>query len=241
MLLAVGGEASSILLQSKALEKVGMTTLFIPEAEFTTWLTSSPRLDEVTGILVAAAVCQRVPPSFITRYTRAPLIALLEAQSLETTLSLFGSGVDDVVRSPVNPRELMARFDVVRRRERCSSRPVSRGAIRVFVDGRDPQLNGASISLPRRERMILEYLASQTGRYVTKSQLFRAAYGMFENEVSENTVESHVSKLRKKLKERLGYDPIDSRRHEGYCLSEPTPPSTTSGEVAAERYAELTA
>jgi CheY-like chemotaxis protein/biotin operon repressor len=239
MLLAVGGDASSILLQSKALEKLGMNVLFVAEAEFRTWLASSPRVTEVTGILIAAAACQRTPPSLIADHTRAPLIALLEAQSLETTLSLFGAGVDDVVRSPVNPRELMARFDVVRRRERTASRPVSRGAIRVFVDGRDPQLNGSSINLPRRERMILEYLASQTGRYVTKSQLFRAAYGMFESEVSENTVESHVSKLRKKLKERLGYDPIDSRRHEGYCLSEPAP--TPASEAPIERYAELTA
>lgn len=239
MLLAVGGDASSILLQSKTLEKLGMTVLFVPEAELESWLASNQRLEEVTGILIAAATCHRVPPSFIARHTRAPLIALLEAQSLETTLSLFGSGVDDVVRGPVNPRELMARFDVVRRRERSSARPVSRGAIRVFVDGRDPQLNGSSISLPRRERMILEYLASQTGRYVTKSQLFRAAYGMFESEVSENTVESHVSKLRKKLKERLGYDPIDSRRHEGYCLFEPSAPP--AGDCALERYAELTA
>lgn len=239
MLLAVGGDASSILLQSKALEKLGMSVLFVHEAEFRAWLASNQRMEDVTGILIAAAACQRIPPSFISDHTRAPLIALLEAQSLETTLSLFGSGVDDVVRSPVNPRELMARFDVVRRRERCSARPVSRGAIRVFVDGRDPQLNGSSISLPRRERMILEYLASQTGRYVTKSQLFRAAYGMFESEVSENTVESHVSKLRKKLKERLGYDPIDSRRHEGYCLSEPAVPP--ANESVIERYAELTA
>ena len=239
MLLAVGGEASSVLLQSKALEKMGMDVHFIPEAEFKAWLAMDRRVDDVTGILIAAAACQRMPPSYIGRHTRAPLIAVLEAQSLETTLSLFAAGVDDVVRSPVSPRELIARFDVVRRRERRTARPVARGAIRVFIDGRDPELNGSSISLPRRERMILEYLASQTGRYVTKSQLFRAAYGMFENEVSENTVESHVSKLRKKLKERLGYDPIDSRRHEGYCLSEPA--AAAQSEPTAERYAELTA
>jgi hypothetical protein len=31
-------------------------------------------------------------------------------------------------------------------------------------------------------------------------------------------VESHISKLRKKLKHRLGFDPIDSKRYLGYCL-----------------------
>ena len=37
-------------------------------------------------------------------------------------------------------------------------------------------------------------------------------------DVEENVVESHISKLRKKLRERLGYDPIDSKRFLGYRL-----------------------
>jgi two-component system, OmpR family, flagellar system response regulator FtcR len=36
--------------------------------------------------------------------------------------------------------------------------------------------------------------------------------------VEENVVESHVSKLRKKLRARLGYDPIDSQRFLGYMM-----------------------
>jgi DNA-binding response OmpR family regulator len=32
-------------------------------------------------------------------------------------------------------------------------------------------------------------------------------------------VESHISKLRKKLREQLGFDPIDSKRFLGYCIS----------------------
>ena len=36
--------------------------------------------------------------------------------------------------------------------------------------------------------------------------------------VEENVVESHISKLRKKLRERLGFDPIDSKRFLGYRL-----------------------
>ena len=34
-------------------------------------------------------------------------------------------------------------------------------------------------------------------------------------------VESHVSKLRKKLRAKLGYDPIESKRYLGYCLEDP--------------------
>jgi two-component system, OmpR family, flagellar system response regulator FtcR len=56
------------------------------------------------------------------------------------------------------------------------------------------------------------------GRRLTKSQIFNAVYGLFDDVVEENVVESHVSKLRKKLRARLGYDPIDSQRFLGYML-----------------------
>ncbi len=56
------------------------------------------------------------------------------------------------------------------------------------------------------------------GRRLAKSQIFNAVYGIFDEDVDENVVESHISKLRKKLKHRLGYDPIDSKRFLGYRL-----------------------
>jgi two-component system, OmpR family, flagellar system response regulator FtcR len=38
--------------------------------------------------------------------------------------------------------------------------------------------------------------------------------------VEENVVESHISKLRKKLRRHLGYDPINSVRYLDYRLDE---------------------
>ena len=56
------------------------------------------------------------------------------------------------------------------------------------------------------------------GRRVTKAQIFNSIYGIFDEDVEENVVESHVSKLRKKLRSHLSYDPIDSKRYLGYCI-----------------------
>jgi len=42
---------------------------------------------------------------------------------------------------------------------------------------------------------------------------------VFDAEVEENVVESHISKLRKKLKAKLGTDVIDSKRFLGYSLN----------------------
>ena len=41
-------------------------------------------------------------------------------------------------------------------------------------------------------------------------------YGVYSNGVEESVIEGHVSKLRKKLAERLGYDPIEAKRYMGY-------------------------
>ena len=75
--------------------------------------------------------------------------------------------------------------------------------------------------LPRRERRILEYLAANRMRRVSRSAIFNAVYGLFDDEVEESVVESHISKLRKKLRHALGYDPIDTKRFLGYQLVDP--------------------
>ena len=68
-------------------------------------------------------------------------------------------------------------------------------------------------------RTSLEYLAANRLRRVSRTQIFNAVYGLFDDEVEESVVESHISKLRKKLRLALGYDPIDTRRYLGYQLT----------------------
>lgn len=91
------------------------------------------------------------------------------------------------------------------------------GPIRVFSDGRDPEVGGEVFPLPRRERRILEYLIANRGRRVSKAQIFNAIYGIFDDDVEENVVESHISKLRRSCA-KLGYDPVDSKRFLGYSI-----------------------
>jgi len=109
------------------------------------------------------------------------------------------------------------------------------GELRVFFDGRDPQLKGVSLPLPRRERRILEYLVNNRGRRVSKAQIFNSIYGIFDEDVEENVVESHISKLRKKLRCQLGYDPINSVRYLGYRLDE----SISGADADGARQANL--
>ena len=127
-----------------------------------------------------------------------------------------------MVRRPVHVREILARAEAIRRRmnraEMRAAAPQQAERLVVHFDGRDPEIDGDSMMLPRRERHILEYLARNRGRWLTKSQIFAAVYGDLASDVEESVVEGHVSKLRKKLRMRLGRDPIDAKRMVGYSF-----------------------
>lgn len=192
---------------------------FCPE-DFREWVTTVAEIDlgAVEAFLLGDCRDRQTYPRMIRERSRAPVIALNETPSLEQTLDLFAAGVDDVVRKPIHVREILARVGAIKRRNEHEAESVAIGDLRVFFDGRDPELKGQVLALPRRERRILEYLVNNRGRRVSKAQIFNSIYGIFDENVEENVVESHISKLRKKLRRQLGYDPINSVRYLGYRL-----------------------
>ncbi len=218
-----------VVVDDRQLVKDGYTSLFgregVPSAsfdsvEFGEWVHTAADSDlaAVEAFLIGQGKQMMDLPRAIRDRSQAPVIAVSDTPSLESTLAFYDSGVDDVVRKPVHPREILARAAAIRRRLKAITTHIEIGPIRVFSDGRDPEIEDRTFALPRRERRILEYLVANRGRRVTKQQIFNAIYGIFDEDVEENVVESHISKLRKKLRKRLGFDPIDSKRFLGYLI-----------------------
>jgi DNA-binding response OmpR family regulator len=201
----------------------GIASTGFRPGQFRDWVASAVEGDvqAIEAFLIGECPEREEIPRLIRRRSQAPVIAMNDAPSLEQTLGLFSAGADDVVRKPVHVREILARVNAIRRRAEARQDCATVGGIQVFFNGSDPIVNGEVLSLPRRERRILEYLLVNRGRRLTKSQIFNAVYGLFDDEVEENVIESHISKLRKKLRARLGYDPIDSQRFLGYLLVAP--------------------
>ncbi len=205
---------------SSGFDREGVSTAGIDPLEFRDWISKASESDvqAVEAFLIGDCTGRELFPKLIRERSRAPVICLKERPSLDDTLGMFAAGVDDVLRKPVHVREILARVGAISRRAISDSPDVAIGDLKVYFDGRDPEVNGAPLPLPRRERRILECLVKNRGRRVSKAQIFNAVYGLFDEDVDENVVESHISKLRKKLKHRLGYDPIDSKRYLGYSL-----------------------
>jgi DNA-binding response OmpR family regulator len=201
-------------------DREGVTTTGIDPVEFGEWLqkASESDVEAVEAFLIGDCQGRDHFPKLIRERSKAPVLCLRERPSLDDTLGLFAAGVDDVVRKPVHVREILARVGAIARRSVNEAKDIAIGDLTVYFDGREVEVNGEALPLPRRERRILECLVKNRGRRLSKTQIFNAVYGIFDEDVDENVVESHISKLRKKLKHRLGYDPIDSKRFLGYCL-----------------------
>lgn len=198
----------------------GISAASFTPSDFDNWFhsTSGPDLAAVEAFILGDFAHRETVTRAIKTRSEAPAIALNESTGLEVTLKLFAAGVDDVVRKPVHAREIIARIGAIRRRATPVAKATDLGDLRVFNDGRDPEVGGRTLVLPRRERRILEYLAANRNRRVSRNQIFNAVYGLFDEEVEESVVESHISKLRKKLRTVLGYDPIDTKRYLGYQI-----------------------
>lgn len=220
MYVVVDERASVAESYVSAFSREGFASQGFSHIEFQDWIntTSEQDLGAVQSFVVGDVDGRTGYPDLIRSHSTAPIIALEDVKSLAQTLELFTAGIDDVVRKPVHVKEIIARADAVWRRLRSgdASSVADSGRLKVFFDGRDPQVDGEPLMLPRRERHILEYLVKNNKKRVTKTQIFNAIYGIFNDDVDESVVEGHMSKLRKKLRLKLGYDVIDAKRYLGY-------------------------
>ncbi len=204
-----------------SLDREGIPSAGFSSEDFKDWVETVARDDVLAINAFILGECESVLDiaSFIKRRSTAAVIAVKKEKTLATTLELFAKGVDDVVAAPCHVREMLARIEAISRRTRSERGQHSKGgSIYTFGDGRDPLVRGQPFQLPRRELRILEFLVANQSRRVTKAQIFNSVYGLFEHSIDENVVESHISKLRRRLRQSLGYDPIESKRHLGYRL-----------------------
>lgn len=188
--------------------------------EFEGWVSGAAEEDvrAIEAVIVGECSQSQGLVALLRRRSAAAIIAMKEERSLASTLELFASGFDDVITKPCHVREILARIEAITRRARIEAAGAAVDEIKVFRDGRDPLVRGEPLRLPRRELRILEFLVASRSRRVTKSQIFSSVYGLFDQEIDETVIESHISKLRRRLRSRLGYDPIESFRHLGYRL-----------------------
>lgn len=107
-------------------------------------------------------------------------------------------GADDYVCKPYSPREVVARVKVQLRRTHNKANPVSND-IKLNDDFLTISMGEVSIEMTFVEYNLLKKLHNNNGRIYNRDQLMDSIYND-GRVVSDRTIDSHIKKIRKKLK-----------------------------------------
>ena len=159
-----------------------------------------------------------------------PVIMLTAKGEEQDRVRGLREGADDYVVKPFSATELLARVEAVLRRspERPSS--VSRfsvGGRSVDLARREVHVEGQSVAkLTEREAQVLEYLACNAGRAISRDELLQRVWGLDPRGMQTRTVDMAVARLREALRDDSEEpEVITTVRGKGYMLAEAKPVS----------------
>jgi two-component system phosphate regulon response regulator PhoB len=172
-------------------------------------------LPKVSGV----EVCRQLRARPETR--RTPIL-MLTARGEETDkVRGLDTGADDYVVKPFAMSELTARIRALLRRTRPELVDERLEYADIVLDRASRRVTraGRSIHLGPTEFRLLDFLMQRPGRVFSRERLMDAVWGP-NTYVEMRTVDVHVGRLRKALREGGTFDPIRTVRSAGYSLDQ---------------------
>lgn len=143
-----------------------------------------------------------------------PVIILTALDQISDRIEGLNAGADDYLVKPFDLSELTARIGSVARRYSGNPNPIiTHGALEIDLASRSIYRAGKSVQLTAREWALFDALLARPGQLLSKTQLEDKLYA-HGTEIESNTIEVHISRLRKKL----GPEVIQTERGMGYRL-----------------------
>jgi DNA-binding response OmpR family regulator len=145
----------------------------------------------------------------LRRATDAPIVAILPTRDVDEAVRTFEAGADCCFPQPVSARVVGACIRSLWRTysrghpsgtDRLGSAPIAVGGLVIDSRTREALLDGRSLRLAPMEFDLLEYLAARAGTVVSKRELLEEVWHE-PYDVSDKTVNVHLSWLRRKLGE----------------------------------------
>jgi len=129
-----------------------------------------------------------------------PIIMLSAKTEIPHKIQSFAEGVDDYMVKPFSFQELSARVKNILKRSPYSIKADIYKIEDLTIDlkGQEVTRNGKKIYLTRKEFLILECLAKEPGKVISRGTIMEHAWNMNTDPFS-NTLETHMANLRRKI------------------------------------------
>lgn len=151
------------------------------------------------------------------RGNKTPVLILTALEDTQSRVKGLDLGADDYLAKPFELAELEARVRaLIRRGVSGGSAKISFGDLEFDTTSRQCTVNEVTLSLSAREVALLELLLLKATKVVSKAKILEHLCS-WDEEMSQNAVEVHVSRLRKKLNV-FGIE-IQTIRGLGYLLA----------------------
>jgi DNA-binding response OmpR family regulator len=143
--------------------------------------------------LTGAQVCQNLREQKI----QTPILILTGRQQIKDKISAFDAGADDYLTKPFDITELRARIRALLRRHSSFSHTTVLTVGDLYLDLTTYAVwrGEREIVLRRKEFQLLEYLARNKGRIVTRDMILDHLWNN-ETEIMANTIDVHIKHLR---------------------------------------------
>ena len=131
-----------------------------------------------------------------------PVLVLSAKTDIEGKVNLLRDGASDYITKPFDVREVLARIDLhlKNKTSKAPTNEITYNEITVNDESHKCFVNGNEILLTKHEFNLLKLLMMHPEKVYSKRELFELAWE--ENYVGEdNTVNVHISNIRKKIRE----------------------------------------
>lgn len=132
---------------------------------------------------------------------RCPVIFLTAQTDEDSVVRGFSEGANDYVRKPFSNKELLARVKHHLNEPVTQEQETRLGPIHIFVDQRKILVDGKSVALNRKEFEIFCYLTRNSKLVLSREKILAAVSPT--GDLSDRTIDSHLSHIRQKLKDSL--------------------------------------
>jgi len=172
-------------------------------------------LDRMLPDMDGLALLARLRAEQIT----TPVLLLSSLGDVDQRIAGLRAGGDDYMVKPFSPDELAMRVEVLLRRghDYPEDAVLRVGDLELDLIKRQVWLDGQPIALLQKEFRLLEFLARHPGQTVTRQVIFEQVWGYFF-EPTDNLINVHIGKLRRKLEREGRPSPIQTVKGEGYRL-----------------------